>query len=68
MRDDKRGFLPLNEEPADDGRHVLSKAECRKGFEIATRRGRLPSRLQCWLRKKIRRHYSEKAEKRRRSA
>jgi hypothetical protein len=44
--------------PGDDPRrHVLSKAECRKGYEIATRLAKMPSRVRCWLRRKITRFY-----------
>ena len=41
----------------DPRRHVLSKSECRKGYLIATRLARLPSRTRAWLRNKIRRYY-----------
>jgi hypothetical protein len=41
----------------DPRRHVLTKAECRKGFLIATRLTRMPSRVRAWLRTKIRRYY-----------
>jgi hypothetical protein len=41
----------------DPRRHVFSKAECRKGYEIATRLARMPSRVRCWLRRKITRYY-----------
>ncbi len=50
------GFDPTDE-AAFDGRHVLSRAERQKGYRIATQRGRLPSRLQAWLRRKIMRRY-----------
>jgi hypothetical protein len=44
--------------PGDDPRrHVLSKNECRKGYLVATRLARMPSRLRCWLRNKTRRYY-----------
>jgi hypothetical protein len=61
-RDSRGRWLPLGGAPADgaDGRHVFSRAEARKGFRVATQRGRLPSRLQQWLRKKIKRHYESK--------
>jgi hypothetical protein len=41
----------------DHRRHVLSKAECRKGYLIATRLAKMPSRTRAWLRNKIRRYY-----------
>jgi hypothetical protein len=41
----------------DPRRHVLSRAERQKGYLVATRVAKLPSRVRAWLRKKIRRHY-----------
>jgi hypothetical protein len=41
----------------DPRRHVLSKAEKRKGYWVATQFAKMPSRLRAWLRKKIRRYY-----------
>ena len=44
----------------DPRRHVLSKAECRKGYLIATQLRPMPSRLRAWLRKKITRYYQSR--------
>ncbi len=41
----------------DPRRHPLTKENCRKGYFVATQMARMPSRLRCWLRKKIRNHY-----------
>jgi hypothetical protein len=41
----------------DPRRHVFSKAECVKGYLIATRYAKMPSRTRAWLRNKIRRYY-----------
>jgi hypothetical protein len=41
----------------DSQRHVLSKNECRKGYEIAARLAKMPSRTRSWLRSKIRNYY-----------
>jgi hypothetical protein len=49
----KKGFDPR--------RHVLSRAECRKGFLLATQFYPMPSRVRAWLRNKIRRHYRGRA-------
>ena len=35
----------------------LSKAECCKGYLIATQLAKMPSRTRAWLRNKIRRYY-----------
>jgi hypothetical protein len=43
----------------DPRRHVLSRAERQKGYWVATRFARMPSRVRAWLRSKIRRHYQE---------
>jgi len=56
MARDARGrFLP----GPDDDRHTLTKAERQKGYFYATQGPRRvkSSRIQAWLRKKIRRHY-----------
>ena len=45
----KKGFDPR--------RHFLSKGDCRKGYLIATRLAKMPSRVRAWLRNKIRRYY-----------
>lgn len=60
MRDKRGRFLPLmgDAEHDDDGRHVLSLQEKRKGYLVATQMAKMPSRLRAWLRNKIRRHYS----------
>jgi hypothetical protein len=44
----------------DPRRHVFSKAEMRKGYLIATRLANMPSRVRCWLRRKITRHYQQR--------
>jgi hypothetical protein len=44
----------------DPRRHPLTKADCRKGFLIATRLAKMPSRVRCWLRKKITRFYQNR--------
>ena len=41
----------------DPRRHILSKAERRKGYEIATQLTKMPSRTRAWLRKMIRGYY-----------
>jgi hypothetical protein len=44
----------------DPRRHVLSRAERQKGYVIATRLAKMPSRVRAWLWRKIRRHYQAK--------
>jgi hypothetical protein len=41
----------------DPRRHPLTKANCRKGYLVATQQAKMPSRVRCWLRKKITRYY-----------
>jgi hypothetical protein len=51
---DARGrFLP----GPDPDRHAFSQAERRKGYLLATRFYRMPSRVRAWLRNKIRTYY-----------
>lgn len=48
----------------DPRRHPLTLANCRKGFRIFLQNcilGRIPSRIQCSVRKKIRNRYRSKA-------
>jgi hypothetical protein len=71
MRNARGQFLPLCGAEADDGRHVLSRAERAKGYATLMMRialGRIPSRIASSIRSKIRRHFCAKAEQRRRSA
>jgi hypothetical protein len=56
MRDAKGRFLP----GPDPDRHVLSKAERQKGYLLATRFYRMPSRVRAWLRNKIRSYYRKR--------
>jgi hypothetical protein len=56
MRDAKGRFLPS----PDPDRHILSRAERQKGYEIATQLAKMPSRVRAWLRKKIRRYYQSR--------
>jgi hypothetical protein len=69
MARDKRGrWLPLGGVPADDGRHVLSRAERAKGFavlQMRIRQGRIPSRVAAHVRRKIRAFYLDKADRKR---
>jgi hypothetical protein len=44
----------------DPRRHALSKAECRKGYLIATRLAKMPSRVRAWLRNKIKGYYQSR--------
>ncbi len=65
-RDERGRFLPGYDpasEEEDDGRHVLSREERRKGYLVATRLAKMPSRLRSWLRKKIGRHYGRGVQK-----
>ena len=48
----------------DPRRHVFSQAERRKGFWVATRLSKQPSRVLAWLRNKIKRHYQGKPDRR----
>jgi hypothetical protein len=41
---------------SDPRRHPLSRLDGRKGYQEALR-ARMPSRVRCWLRRKIGRHY-----------
>jgi hypothetical protein len=41
----------------DPRRRPLTKADCRKGYLIATRLAKMPSRTRAWLRNKISRYY-----------
>jgi hypothetical protein len=63
MRDAKGRFLP----GPDPDRHILTRAERQKGYFYAMT-GKMASRVRAWLRKKIRRHYQDKAEARRQRA
>jgi hypothetical protein len=58
MRDAKGRFLP----GYDPDRHILSRTERQKGYEIATQFAKMPSRVRAWLRKKIRRYYQRRQE------
>jgi hypothetical protein len=54
MSRDARGrFLP----GPDPDRHYLTRIDARKGYMVAVLMGKLPSRLRCWLRNKIRFYY-----------
>lgn len=53
MRDAKGRFLP----GPDPDRHLLTRAERQKGYLLATRFYKMPSRTRAWLRSKIRRYY-----------
>ncbi len=44
----------------DPRRRPLTKADCRKGFFIATRFAKMPSRVRAWLRNKIKRYYANR--------
>jgi hypothetical protein len=55
-RDELGRFLP----GPDPERHILSRAERQKGFLVATRLAKMPSRIRAWLRGKIRRHYQRR--------
>jgi hypothetical protein len=44
----------------DPRRHVLSRAERQKGYQMATRLAKMPSRVRAWLRNKIRRYHQSK--------
>ena len=48
----KKGFDPR--------RHFLTRGDCRKGFLIATRLAKMPSRVRAWLRNKITRYYQSR--------
>ena len=54
MRDVRGRFLS----GPDSDRHVLTRAERRKGYLIATRFSAMPNRVRCWLRRKITRFYT----------
>jgi hypothetical protein len=41
----------------DPRRHILTKRERQKGYWVATRVIKMPSRTRAWLWKKIRRYY-----------
>jgi hypothetical protein len=45
----KKGFDPR--------RHLLTRAERQKGYEVATRQSRQSSRVRAWLWRKIKRYY-----------
>jgi hypothetical protein len=53
MRDEKGRFLP----GPDPDRHILTQQDRQKGYLIATRIRKMPSRTRAWLRNKIRRYY-----------
>lgn len=52
----------------DPRRHVFSKRERQKGYDVAMNEAKMPSRLRAWLRKKIRRYYQELRERKRGAA
>jgi hypothetical protein len=56
MRKENMGWFRKGFDPR---RHVLSRAERQKGYLVATRFARMPSRVRAWLRNKIGRHYQE---------
>jgi hypothetical protein len=41
----------------DSRRHIFSRVERQKGYWVAARFAKMPSRVRAWLRNKIRRHY-----------
>jgi hypothetical protein len=45
---------------SDPRRHPVTRTDCRKGYLIAARLAKMPSRVRCWLRKKITRYYHER--------
>jgi hypothetical protein len=53
VRDARGRFLPGQ----DPDRHFLTRADCKKGYLIATLLAKMPSRTRAWLRSKIRRYY-----------
>ena len=60
-RDEKGRWLPGRGE--DDGRHVFSKMEMRKGFRVLCERvaqGKIPSRVAAHVRSKIRGFYGSR--------
>lgn len=44
----------------DPRRHILSRAERRKGYKLATQCVKMPSQVRAWLRKKITRYYQQR--------
>jgi hypothetical protein len=57
MSKQNRGWFKPGYDPR---RHVFSFAECRKGYLIATRLAKMPSRVRAWLRKRITRYYQHR--------
>jgi hypothetical protein len=55
-RDSKGRFLP----GPDPDRHILTRRDRQKGYFLATRYYKMPSRTRAWLWKKIRRYYVNK--------
>src|SRR5262249_32819304 len=54
MRKKNKGWFRKGYDPR---RHVLSRAERQKGYWVATRFSKMPSRVRAWLRSNIKRHY-----------
>jgi hypothetical protein len=72
MRDEKVRFMRLTPRELDaggaqDGRHVFSTSERRKGFRVFVENcilGKIPSRVAASVRGRIRGHFMGKADKR----
>jgi hypothetical protein len=42
----------------DPRRRMPTKADCKKGYLVATQLAKMPSRVRAWLRNKIKRYYA----------